>query len=180
MSAKRSDKKIYFTAFLVCVLLLAGSIALTYNIATGGNDSLAVIGQGPVKTGKVQFQVVDGFSEEPVKDAAVVLLDTAKSYLTDGSGLTEAIEVPIIDDKRFNSIIPKTWGEVSAVIYKKGYIPYALFYLEVFPDKTRKGVKILIFKEGEITSKEPFSIIEGPNRIWVNEVIKKYQPKDLK
>lgn len=179
MNKKRSDKKIYFTAFLVCVLLLAGSVLLTYNIATGGDDSLAAIGQVS-RTGKVQFQVVDGFSDEPVKDATVVLLDTGKEYITDDKGMTQPVEVPIIDDKRFNSIMPKTWGEVSAVIYKKGYVPYALFYLEVFPDKTRKGVKILIFKEGEITNDQPFSIIEGPNRIWVNDVIKKYTPKDLK
>jgi len=178
LNTRRSDKKIYVTAFFICLLLLAGSIALTYNIAVGGNDSLAAIGQFAGKTGKVQFLVVDGFTEKPLDGATVVILDTNKQYRTDKDGLTTAIDVPIIEDKRFDSIIPKAWGEVSAVIYRKDYIPYALFYLQVFPEKTRKGVKILLFKKGEITSDEPFSIIEGPNRIWVEEVIKKYQPKE--
>lgn len=178
LNKKRSDKKIYFTAFLVCVLLLAGSIALTYNIAAGGGDSLAAVAQLAGKMGKVQFLVVDGFTEKPLEDATVVVLDTNKQYKTDKEGLTAAIEVPIVEDRRFNTIMPKTWGEINVVIYRQGYIPYALFYLEVFPDKTRKGVKILLFKEGEVSSSEPFSIIEGPNRIWVKEIIEKYRPKE--
>jgi hypothetical protein len=176
MNRKHSDKKIYLVAVLVCVLLLAGSITLTYNIAMGDTGIIPVIGQ-VTSTGKVQFQVVEGFTETPLEGATVVILDTDKSYQTDAQGFSPVIEVPIITDDRFNKILQKPWGEINAIIYKKDYIPYALFYLQVFKDKTRKGVKILLFKEGEVASSEPFSIIEGPNRLWVEQLIKEHQPK---
>lgn len=177
MNRKQSDKKIYLVAVVVCILLLAGSITLTYNIALSDPGVIPVIGQSTIGTGKVQFQVVEGFKETPLEDATVVVLDTNKSYQTDKDGLTPVIEVPIIADQRFEKILAKPWGEISVIIYKKDYVPYALFYLQVFKDKTRKGVKILLFKEGTITSTEPFSIIEGPNRVWVDELIKQHQPK---
>ena len=177
MNRKHSEKKFYLAAVMVCLLLLAGSITLTYNIALGDPNALPAIGTYTDGSAKVQFQVVDGFKEIPLKDATVVVLDTNKSYQTDEEGLTPVIEVPVISDSRFDRILQKPWGEINAIIYRKDYIPYALFYLQVFKDKTRKGVKILLFKEGEVTSKEPFSIIEGPNRLWVDQLIKQYQPK---
>ena len=178
MIKQRSDKRIYVVAIVVCLLLLAGSVTLTYNIALDDTGAVPVLGTGLTDTGKVQFKVVEGFKETPLKDATVVVLDTNESYKTDADGLSPIVEVPIIADKRFDDIIAKPWGEISVIIYKKDYIPYALFYLQVFKDTTRKGVKILLFKEGDIESKEPFSIIEGPNRLWVQELIKKYQPKE--
>lgn len=178
MSKKYADKKIYFVAVMVCLLLLAGSLTLTYNIAVNDPGILPAMAPSTSQTAKVQFKVVEGFTEKALQDATVVVLDTNKSYKTDEEGLTPVIEVPVIRDERFESILEKPWGEISAIVYKKDFIPYALFYLQVFKDKTRKGVKILLFKEGEITSTEPFSIIEGPNKLWVNELIKKYQPKE--
>lgn len=178
MNKKYSDIKVYFVAIIVCLLLLAGSLTLTYNIAVSDPGILPVIARNTSQTAKVQFKVVEGFTEKALQDATVVVLDTNKSYKTDLEGLTPIIEVPVIHDTRFDSILSKPWGEISVIIYKKDFIPYALFYLQVFKEKTRKGVKILLFKKGEITSEEPFSIIEGPNRLWVEELIKKYQPKE--
>jgi hypothetical protein len=176
MKKNSPDKRIYLAAVFICILLLAGSLMLTYNIAISDPDALPVFAPAAGGHAKVQFEVAEGFTETPVKGATVVILDTGKRYLTDENGLTEVIEVPMIADTRFNSILTKPWGEINAIIYKEDFVPYALFYLQVFKDKTRKGVKILLFKEEDVTRGEPFSIIEGPNRVWVNELIKKYQP----
>jgi len=178
MNKKNTDKKIYIAAVFVCLLLLAGSLTLTYNIAINDPGALPALARNIGGTAKVQFKVVEGFTEQALPDATVVVLDMDKSYKTDAEGLTPVVEVPVIHDGRFDGILSKPWGEISVIIYKKDFIPYALFYLQVFKDQTRKGVKILLFKEGEIASSEPFSIIEGPNRLWVDELIKKYQPKE--
>jgi hypothetical protein len=106
-----------------------------------------------------------------------VILETGKKYSTDAGGSTGVIDVPVIRDTRFDNIIPKPWGEVSLIVYKDGFLPYALFYLQVADGQTRSGVKILLFEDNSTGSSEPFSIIEGPNRAWVNELVKRYQPK---
>ena len=78
-------------------------------------------------------------------------------------------------DKRYDKILPKPWGEISVIFYKEGYIDYALFYLQVLEGNTRENVEILMFENGKMQSDQPFSIIEGPNKIWVNEMITKHK-----
>jgi hypothetical protein len=71
----------------------------------------------------------------------------------------------------------KQWGEITLIVYKEGFVPYALFYLQVIGGQTREGVKILLFEEGQTESAQPFSIIEGPNRVWVDALVEMYRPK---
>jgi hypothetical protein len=85
--------------------------------------------------------------------------------------------VPVIRDTRYDAILEKPWGEISLIVYKDGFVPYALFYLQVLAGQTREGVKILLFEQGSTDSGEPFSIIEGPNRVWVNQLVKMYRPR---
>lgn len=70
----------------------------------------------------------------------------------------------------------KPWGEISLVVYKNGYVPYALFYLQIMSDTTRKGPQILMFQKGDTELDEPISIIEGPSKMWVDAIIEKCRP----
>jgi hypothetical protein len=158
----------------VSALLLIGAIFT--GLLLSGNDSTQVFSTGTADTAKFSVHVVEGNSEKPIAGADVVVVETGKTYSTDASGDTEAISVPVIRDTRYDNILQKPWGEVTLIIYKEGYIPYALFYLQVVGGQTCKGVKILLFEEGTTSSSEPFSIIEGPNRVWVNALIEKYRP----
>lgn len=168
------NKKTYMFTAIVCLMLLASSILLTSIIPLNTN-SLAVF--APSSTATVSFTVVEGYTETPIPGAKVYIMETGQYYSTDEKGNTPEISVPVILDSRFNSAITKPWGEINLIVYKDGFTTYALFYLQVSPSTPRKNVKILMFKKDEIESAEPFSIIEGPNKLWVDKLIEKYTPK---
>jgi hypothetical protein len=171
----RSPKRNLAAAVAVSLLLLVGAVMMT--VFLSGDNSIAAMSFGTSGNAKFTVSVVEGYTDTPIADAKVVVLETGKSYATDANGNTEAIDVPVIRDTRFDKIIPKPWGEVSLIVYKDGFLPYALFYLQVMGGETRKGVKILLFENNSTGNSDPFSIIEGPNRLWVDELVKRYQPK---
>jgi hypothetical protein len=172
---QRSPKRNLAAAVTVSVLLLVGAVMMT--VFLSGDNSIAAMSFGTTGNAKFTVNVVEGYNNTPIADAKVVILETGKTYATDASGNTGIIEVPVMRDTRFDKIIPKPWGEVSLIVYKDGFLPYALFYLQVLGGETRSGVKILLFEDNSTGNPEPFSIIEGPNRLWVDELVKRYQPK---
>jgi len=167
------NRRTLFAALGVSFALLAGAI-LTGLLLNDGGSVAAFSTSGD--TAYFSVKVVEGYSEAPLKNAQVVVVETGKVYTTDENGMTPVIPVPAERDTRYDDVLPKPWAEVSIIIYKDGYIPYALFYLQVMAGETREGVKILLFEEGSSSSSEPFSIIEGPNRVWVDELVEQYDP----
>ena len=161
---------------MVSLVLLAAAVVLVTLL--NGQGSTPVFTFNRNTKAKLTVRVVEGYTESPIEGASVVIIETGEVYKTNAEGLTGAIEVPMVRDSRYDSVLPKPWGEVSLIIYKEGFVPYALFYLQVIENETREGVKILLFEKGITDSNEPFSIIEGPNRLWVNELIKMYQPEE--
>lgn len=170
---KRIDRRGMIMAFAASALLLAGALALASVISP---DAVAVFGS-KTDTASLTVSVVEGYTETPVDGACVVVVETGKIYQTSEDGMTPKIDVPVIRDSRFDSIMQKPWGEITLIVYKEGFVPYALFYLQVLGGQTREGVKILLFEEGQTESAEPFSIIEGPNRVWVDALVEMYRPK---
>ena len=67
-------------------------------------------------------------------------------------------------------------GEISLIVYKEGFLRTRFYFSR--GGQTREGVKILLFENNSTQSTEPFSIIEGPNRVWVDELVKKFQPAE--
>lgn len=170
------NKRSLAAAVTVSVFLLVGAVIMT--VFLSGDGSIAAMSLNTGGSAKFTVNVVEGYTDAPITGAKVVILETGKTYSTDTKGDTGIIEVPVKRDIRFDSIIPKPWGEVSLIVYKDGFLPYALFYLQVMGNETRTGVKVLLFENNSTGSSEPFSIIEGPNRAWVNELVKKFQPKE--
>lgn len=171
---KLKDRHGLLMAIGASCLLLLGALVLA-NVVTP--ETAAVFSSGSKQTASLTVHVVEGYTETPISNATVVVVETGKSYQTDETGFTEKIEVPVVRDTRYDSILEKPWGEVTLIIYKEGFIPYALFYLQVLGGQTREGVKILLFEEGQTDSSQPFSIIEGPNRVWVDALVEMYRPK---
>jgi len=167
------NRRTLFAALGVSFALLAGAILTGLLLNDGG--SIAAFSTSD-DTAYFSVKVVEGYSEAPLKGAQVVVVETGEVYTTDATGMTEVIAVPAERDTRYDDVLPKPWAEVTVIIYKDGYIPYALFYLQVVAGETREGVKILLFEEGSSDSSEPFSIIEGPNRVWVDELVEQYDP----
>ena len=171
---RRKDRRGLFMAFGASALLLVGALVIASVISP---DAVSVFGSKS-DTAYVTVNVLEGYTETPIENASVVVVETGKEYQTDKDGMTDKIDVPVIRDARYDSIMPKQWGEITLIVYKEGFVPYALFYLQVLGGQTREGVKILLFEEGQTESSQPFSIIEGPNRLWVNEMVEKYRPKN--
>ncbi len=167
------NRRTLFAALGVSFALLAGAILTGLLLNDGG--SVAAFSTSS-DTAYFSIKVVEGYSEAPLANAQVVVVETGKVYTTDANGMTEVIPVPAVRDERYDKVLPKPWAEVSVIIYKDGYVPYALFYLQVMAGETREGVKILLFEEGSSDSSEPFSIIEGPNRAWVDALVEQYDP----
>lgn len=172
---KFKDKRTLVAAVGVSALLLIGAVTLAVNLSPAATSVFSA-NSG---SGKARFSVsvLEGYTETPIAGAQVVVVETGKLYQTDENGLTETIEVPLVRDTRFDRILEKPWGEVSLIVYKEGFVPYALFYLQVLGGQTREGVKILLFEQDQTENAAPFSIIEGPNRIWVNTLVEMYRPK---
>jgi len=128
------------------------------------------------KFGYIQPQVVDGFSEEPIEGAIVVIPETNARYKTDKNGYTPNIRVDISPDSYFEKIHPKSWGETTIIVYKEGYREYVLLNLNVWEGQTRQGPKILLFPKNNQHTDQPMSIVEGPNQVWINSLVEKYRP----
>lgn len=126
--------------------------------------------------GYIKPQVVDGFSEEPIEGAIVVIPEINKNYKTDEKGHTPDIKIDVSPDPHYKSINPKNWGEITLIIYKEGYIEYVLLHLNVWEDQNRQGPKILLFPRDSKELDQPMSIVEGPNQIWINSLVEKYRP----
>ncbi len=171
---RRKDRRGLFMAFGASALLLVGALVIASVISP---DAVSVFGSNS-DTAYLTANVLEGYTETPIENASVVVVETGKVYQTDKDGMTDKIDVPVVRDTRYDSIMQKPWGEITLIVYKEGFVPYALFYLQVLGGQTREGVKILLFEEGQTESSQPFSIIEGPNRVWVNELVEMYRPKN--
>ena len=178
--SKSSDKTKAFVSVLALALfmvfLYAGSFIPFEHIISRQIQAFSPTSQGARHYGYIQPQVVDGFSEEPIEGAAVVIPETGQQFITARDGMTAVIRIPIQEDVHFAEISPKPWGEITLIVYREGYVEYALFHVHVWEDQTRKGPKILLFPQVEGEKHEPFTVVEGPHRLWVRELVEKYRP----
>lgn len=156
--------------FILFIAALAGTYLITKQIYSYKGVS------NTADTCILKFEVVDGFTDMPITDAVVVIPEINKEFRTNSAGFTDSIEVPVIKDTRFDAFLPQDWGGITVLVYKKGYTEYALFYTNTKPKYTRPPIKIYLFSNDNVDSDQPFSIIEGPDRNWVKDVLKKYRP----
>lgn len=158
------------TAGCVSVFMMICAGILFVASQGGTEEALTVFAESKEEC-KFMPTVLDATNKKPLSGAQVCVLETGLVYSTNERGQTEPISVPFIRDTRFDKILKKTWGECNIVVFKEGYIPYTLFYLQVSPDKIRNGPEILLFNSSSSENPRPFSIIEGPNREWVDAIV---------
>ena len=77
---------------------------------------------------------------------------------------------------RYKGILAMPWGEITLLAYKESYVPYALFHTQVWENEARQGPKLLMFPQDATDSEQPFSIVEGPPRLWVNGLLDQFRP----
>jgi len=175
MIKQKTSAQSLAVAVCVALCLLSGFFALFFS-TTDAQKYVFAFSSGNTGTGQFKLKVLDGVTKQPVSGAAVVLPQTGKTYKTGSDGQTKDITVPIYTDALYDDIQKQDWGSVCMLVYAKGYVPYALFGMQVEADKKRLGPTILIFPEGSTQSDAPLNIVEAPQRAWVNALVEKYKP----
>jgi len=169
------ERKNIFPAMLIVIITI--SICYLSYAFLSDEESAYVTLETSSGSATLQVCVVDGWTDIPIEGATVVIPEINKSFKTDSQGKTPIISVPVIADTTYQSILEKSWGEITLLVYNDGYIPYALFHVMVSENVYRDGPTILLFQKGSTSSDDPFCIVEGPDTTWVYKLIEKYDPK---
>jgi hypothetical protein len=133
---KIKDRRTLAAAAGICLLLAIAAVSLAFTLTPA--DVAVFRTSQSAETAALTLCVLEGYTESPIENATVVILETGKTYKTNENGLTDVIEVPVIRDTRYDAILEKPWGEISLIVYKDGFVPYALFYLQVLAGQTGK------------------------------------------
>lgn len=124
------------------------------------------------RTGLMRVRVRDAGTDAPIVGARVIIPETGDVYLTDEQGMTPIMELPVLPDTHYNQLMEQEYGLITVLVYCEGYVPYALYFAHVEPNRLRAGPNVWLFP-GEGT---PFSIIEGPDEAWSERFIEEYAP----
>lgn len=176
----RGKTAVLLPLLLGAVLLLGSGMLAAALLARQGEAHSVAVFSGAIAADEGAFipTVVDGKSRVPVEGACVVIPETGRSYLTGRDGRTEEIRAPILRDERYDAMVKKTWGEITVLVYKDGYLPYALFDLQLRGGQLRQGPQILLYAQSDAPSADPFSIIEGPDDEWAKAMLEAFRPID--
>lgn len=127
------------------------------------------------KKGTLRVRVTDGWTDAPIANARVVIPECGVVADTDAAGETDRIEIPIRGDEHFLHILPQDWGTVTVLVYAEGYYSLALFHAHVTEDQARDPLPLSLFpNDGSL--KTPFSLVESPEPVWVEELLHRYGP----
>lgn len=152
--------------FLPVLLALAGLILL------GGLLYAALLNK---EYGHMDVTVVDAYTLAPLPNATLVFPDSGTQATTDAAGRAQVFGLPIRRHPHQNRILPQACGECTLLVYCEGYIPYALFYVQLQPGRIRGGPTVYLFPTYD-GAPEVITIVESPTYDWAVGLAKKYRP----
>jgi hypothetical protein len=126
--------------------------------------------------GHLEVTVVDAYTLRPLENTSVVIPESGITAVTDASGRALLKGIPIDKDGALNALLPMNCGRVTLLVYRDGYLPFALFYTQVFENHIRNGPTIYMFPTGTESGLEAITVIEAPAYTWVKALLEKYQP----
>ncbi len=134
--------------------------------------ALYLFSNNMTRTGLVRVRVRDAGTDAPIAGAQVIIPETGDVCFTDEQGMTPIMELPVLLDAHYNQLMEQEYGLITILVYCEGYVPYALYFAHVEPNRLRAGPNVWLFPgEGA-----PFSIIEGPDEAWSQRFIEEYAP----
>lgn len=158
---------------MAAAVVLAGFSIYALWALPGGSLSAFNLGNQP--SGSIIICAQDGLSREPMAGVEVVIPETGERYTTDETGKTPPIAVPVIPDENAGKLMPQTWGEITVLGYKPGYADYAIFGVHVWENQTRYGPTLYMFETDPNAAGQPYTLCEGPHRLWVQQLLDKYR-----
>ncbi len=126
--------------------------------------------------GHMSVTVVDAYTLHPLENSSVVLPEAGITAVTDANGKAELYGIPVEKDGALNALLPVDCGRITLLVYREGYLPFALFYTQVYENRMRSGPTIYMFPTGTENGIEAITVIEAPTYEWVRELLQKYQP----
>ena len=151
----------YILLLLLCVAAAAAAVFLFY---------------AKKEYGHIRVSAVDAYTLNPIEGVMVVLPDSGLSAVTGRDGTVLISGIPIEKDRQQNRLLELHAGECTLLAYADGYLPYALLYMQVYPETIRKGPTLYMFPEGE-SSADIISVVETPEYSWIRELLAKYSEK---
>lgn len=171
------QKTIFLFSAVLAVALAAGAVYFGKSTLSAQQSEEVRAVFSTAHSGSISPIVLDAKTQAPISGATICIPELGKTYQTDESGAAGTISIPILRDTRYDEMLPKDWGEITLLVYKEGYAPYALFYLRIKEKEARTGPAIYLYTSQSFGLETPFSIIENPEDAWAAELIKKYRPE---
>jgi len=125
--------------------------------------------------GHLALTVLDAYDLRPLSGAEVILPEVGLRGSTDHHGKLSFFGIPLLKNPVQNALLPQSWGECSLLVYKDGYRDYALFHMQLDPNRIRRGPTVYLFPDTE-ESDGPISVIESPRDPWIEELLDLYRP----
>lgn len=126
--------------------------------------------------GHMEVTVVDAYTLRPLENSSIVLPEANMLSVTDANGKAEFYGIPVEKDGALNALLPMSCGRVTMLVYREGYLPFALFYTQVYAGRIRNGPTVYMFPTGTESGLEAITVIEAPAYEWVRALLEKYQP----
>jgi hypothetical protein len=160
------------------VFAIIFSLLLLFNILSLANMGTSISkasSNSADATGSVQIKVLESATLAPVLNATVCIIETRTYEQTDKYGNTAKITVPIISNSNFDISHPRTWGEITILVYKQGYSSLISFYNQVYPSTTRVG--LVCYLSPIINSTDPSIITNAvtPDADWTELLVALYK-----
>lgn len=164
---KRTKIAIIFMA----VFLLAQILILTLQLA----QPKAISATATDKSGKIVVTVLEAGTLDPIDNATVCIVETRKYYYTSTKGLTPTITVPIIPNPNFDLSFKRNYGELTILVYKRGYADSLNLYTRTTHNTTRVGFIVYLSPIINSDDNTPDINLEPPDQSWSTELIKLYK-----
>ncbi len=125
-------------------------------------------------TGELYPLVVNAYTLEPVQNAHVIVPGIADE-ITGADGRAVLEHIPVRIQRTYDTAVSRDWGELTLLVYAQGYLPNAIFCVQVYAGESRSEVKIYMFPEDE-QDREYTVIVQPPPDEWTQTLLNEYAP----
>ena len=157
--------KTEIAAIFTALMLSALSFGLFYIERCKKENSVAV--SGKISGTSIMLNIVDGYTMKPLENAVAVLPEDNITAVSKEDGCA----VLIIPENSDNAS-PYT---KNLIVYKEGYVPYALFNMKCGSDRE---IDLYMLHKDKTDSDNCLILFEAPEREWAEKYVAENQPSN--
>ncbi len=123
----------------------------------------------------ISLYVIDAYTLRPLEGATIVLPESGITGESNARGTAFLSSIPIDTNSAFNRLTGAEYGEITMLIYAKGYLPCVWFKVHMYPSRIRSGPTIYMFPEGSEEVKVTV-FTEAPEDLLMQEFVRRFAP----